>query len=256
MKTAKIYLVTNTHNNKHYVGVTITSVKSRWSRHVSDSKHSKDGQALHAAIRKYGKDSFTIQTIYESDDIEETINTKESHFIKEYKTHGSDGGYNMTYGGDGWYGMTHTPESKKKMSAAHSGKTLSKEHKAKLSKAIKKQWNAGKRKFNPELIELARVANTGRKKTEQEIEKIRLAQLGSKRTQETRDKQSKSAETHVYTLISPDNKIYSAITNLLKFCIEHNLDQGNMSRVCDATNNSYKSHKGWSGTKQYGKIQQ
>lgn len=148
-KIAKVYLVTNKTNNKQYIGITVTSIKARWNRHVYDSKQINDGnfkQALHDAIRKYGKDQFTLQKLYESDN-HEHIKRMETHFINLYQTHGSQGGYNMTWGGDGWHGMKHTEESKKKMSKSHTGKVLTKEHKENIKLA---QLGRPAPKSNPE----------------------------------------------------------------------------------------------------------
>jgi len=136
-KPAKIYLITNKENGKQYIGITVTSIKARWNRHVYDSKNANDGnckQALHDAIRKYGKDCFLLEEVYQSND-HEHIKEMETHFINLYKTHGTQGGYNMTWGGDGWHGMKHSEEAKKKMSESHKGKTLSEEHKKKISES-------------------------------------------------------------------------------------------------------------------------
>lgn len=63
-RVAKIYKITNTVNNKVYIGYTSQTVQNRWLKHVSDS-FSKQTK-LARAIRKYGRDSFMLETLYES----------------------------------------------------------------------------------------------------------------------------------------------------------------------------------------------
>ena len=46
-------------------------------------------------------------------------------------------GYNQTEGGEGIAGFKHTEETRRKQSEAHKGKTLSKEHRQKLSESHK-----------------------------------------------------------------------------------------------------------------------
>lgn len=243
--SAKIYLITNQTNGKQYIGATITSVKARWNRHVCDSEKERDGQALHAAIRKYGRENFTIETLEEHPDKDHVFNVLEEQYIREYKTHGTEGGYNMTWGGDGWNGMSHSDESKQKMSKAHKGKTLTEEHKRKIGLASKGR-NLGKT-LSKETKKKISEANSGRVLSEEHRKKISERNTGSKRSEETKKKMSESAQIYTYELTDPDGNSYIT-TNLTEFCKDHNLNQGNMSRVCNNVP-KYKSHKGWTGTK-------
>ncbi len=82
-----------------YVGYTSRSLQDRWKQHIHISKNPKF--PLHHAIKKHGAESFTIETLYESEDEYHTLNYMEHHYIWLYQTHGSLGGYNMTLGGEG-----------------------------------------------------------------------------------------------------------------------------------------------------------
>lgn len=60
--TYSVYRCTSP-SGKSYVGYTSQSVQRRWGQHVTRSK-TKARHPFYAAIRKYGPDKFTVQTIY------------------------------------------------------------------------------------------------------------------------------------------------------------------------------------------------
>ena len=88
-----IYKITNTVNNKSYIGQTRQSIQFRWNQHISK----KDNTYFHNAIQKYGKDNFIIETLEECD--VEVLNEREIYYIAKYDTFKN--GYNLTIGGDG-----------------------------------------------------------------------------------------------------------------------------------------------------------
>jgi len=47
-----------------YIGFTSTSIEERFKRHVKSAKHGSD-YIIHKAIRKYGEDSLTVDTLFE-----------------------------------------------------------------------------------------------------------------------------------------------------------------------------------------------
>lgn len=244
---SKIYLITNTVNNKQYIGATITSVKSRWNRHISDSIRKVDGQVLHQAIRKYGQENFKIEILEEHDDKDYVFNVLEEQYIRKYKTHGSEGGYNMTWGGDGWNGMSHKDSSKKKMSDAHKGKVLTEEHRrniglAQLGKKLGPMSEETKKK-----ISLTKLQRGFTSKQRDALKKTHQSLVGKTHTKETKKKISESQRVYEYNLTSPNGKEYTT-TSLNEFCKQHGLDQGNLTRVINK-NKGYNQHKGWTGTK-------
>ena len=56
-----IYLITNTINDKKYVGQTRQTVEERWKEHKNDVKRRKT--PLYRAMKKYGIDKFNIYTL-------------------------------------------------------------------------------------------------------------------------------------------------------------------------------------------------
>lgn len=115
-----IYLITNSKNDKCYVGKTSRTSERRWKDHVSKAKAGSKTH-LHQAIRKYGAENFQIQVLCKVRHPEHT-NTMERHFIALLNTMG-EFGYNLTPGGDGVApGTKLTEEHRAKLSAAHKGK--------------------------------------------------------------------------------------------------------------------------------------
>lgn len=91
-----IYIITNTVNNKVYVGQTIRSLEERWREHCRTKCHKGElNMLIKKAIQKYGRENFNI-TELEKCKIEE-LNEKEVYYINLYNSYKE--GYNMTKGG-------------------------------------------------------------------------------------------------------------------------------------------------------------
>jgi group I intron endonuclease len=110
-----IYKITNTVNDKVYIGKTAGSLKLRINDHFKPSSNAC--RLLKRAINKYGKTSFSVQIIHECDD-EELLNILEIHYISLYDSTNKSKGYNLRSGGQGG---THTEEYKKEASARMMG---------------------------------------------------------------------------------------------------------------------------------------
>ena len=103
----KIYLATNTLNNKKYVGMTKLALRQRIALHSSNAKKSSRSKSVFAdALKKYGIAAFCWETICEHDDFIETQKL-EVFYIKKFKTHITNGGYNLTTGGYGIKGLPY-----------------------------------------------------------------------------------------------------------------------------------------------------
>ncbi len=112
-----IYKITCNTSNKMYIGQTKYTARERWSGHVEKAISNRDKQqcwALNNAIRKYGKDDFTIETIAECEESE--LDPLEIKNIGLYNTL-YPSGYNLTKGGTFRVGPWRD-ESKDKLSAA------------------------------------------------------------------------------------------------------------------------------------------
>jgi group I intron endonuclease len=162
-----IYLVTNTINNKKYIGQTVMTLKKRWKLHLSDAEYNRTAMTIHNAIRKYGPASFTIETIAET--LEPFLDDLEIFLIKLYNTK-SKWGYNSTDGGGGTRGHKRSPEAIEKTRQANIGGKASEEHREKL-----------------------RVAHPGKKRSEQHCRNIGLSRQGRKFSAEDKAKMSLSA---------------------------------------------------------------
>ena len=99
MKLSYIYKITNTVNNKKYIGFTSRKPQQRWMEHVSRSRYDKKySSAIHSTLRKYGVDTFTFEVIYVSWDRDYCVKIIEPLLIKEYDTYNN--GYNLSSGGE------------------------------------------------------------------------------------------------------------------------------------------------------------
>ena len=93
---AYIYLITNTINDKVYVGKTEESIEHRFKEHICDSRKERcKDRPLYRAINKYGVENFKIELIEETD----TPEIREEYWITYYNSYHN--GYNATRGGDG-----------------------------------------------------------------------------------------------------------------------------------------------------------
>ena len=89
-----IYTITNSVNNKIYVGLTTCSIDKRWREHKC-AANTGSPKLLYRAMRMYGIDKFSIQPIYKASSIED-LREAELRFIKDLKSHAVEGGYNLT----------------------------------------------------------------------------------------------------------------------------------------------------------------
>lgn len=91
-----VYIITNSINNKQYIGKTTKTIEERFASHRHDSKFSKT--VLYKAFKKYGIDNFIISVIEECDS--DKLNEREIYWIQKYNSIVPNG-YNLTIGGTG-----------------------------------------------------------------------------------------------------------------------------------------------------------
>jgi group I intron endonuclease len=206
----KIYLIINLENLKKYIGITKYSLEERFYQHI------KRGFLLTEAIKKYGKEKFSIELIEEVESPERAYEL-EIFYIKKYNTK-APFGYNLTDGGDGifgWqpsdeyrkecserakelhknkkvgmYGKKHNDETKRKMSEASKGnknclgRILSEETKLKISTSNKGKTvsESTKKKISENHYDISGEKNPmyGKKHSPETIEKIRQKALERK----------------------------------------------------------------------------
>lgn len=97
--SGSIYLISNTENDKVYIGQTINSLKQRLQEHISDARSNKKKMYLHKAIRKYGEDSFKIKEL-ERCSISD-LTDREAYYIDKYDSIKT--GYNTALASDSYF---------------------------------------------------------------------------------------------------------------------------------------------------------
>ena len=90
-----IYLIQNNVNGKHYVGQTISTLGHRWAQHKNSAKNGSDW-VISRAIRKHGKEQFSIQQLCNVDNGD--LDEYEEMFIEMYNSLVPQG-YNVRTGG-------------------------------------------------------------------------------------------------------------------------------------------------------------
>lgn len=180
-----IYKTKNILNNKVYIGK---------SEKEFNKNYYGSGLLLEKAIKKYGKENFTIEMIDIANSIEE-LNEKEIYWIKKYKNNS----YNLAEGGTGGWatkyytkeqrkaysnhlskirkGKTHTEETRKKLSLMHKGKKFG--DSKKVSDTLKERWKDPNSIYNnPEFRK--RLSEAGKKRiwTEEVKKKISDSRWG------------------------------------------------------------------------------
>jgi group I intron endonuclease len=131
-------------SGKYYIGQTINEEIRR--KHFLYSNN-YGGQKIDNARNKYGPKNFEYTVLMKvtgdnPDEVKNYLDTLEIGFIRMYDS--IENGYNTVKGGEGCIGFSHSEQTKEKISAANKGhpswnkgKTLSDEHKRKLSESHK-----------------------------------------------------------------------------------------------------------------------
>lgn len=88
-----VYKIENIQNGKVYIGQSIRPIYKRFQRHINDALNNILDTHFARAIRKYGKESFTISLIEECKTQEE-LNIREQYWIRYYNA--TVDGYNET----------------------------------------------------------------------------------------------------------------------------------------------------------------
>lgn len=90
-----IYIITNSINDKVYIGQTIQTLKSRWQAHCRKGSLEEQNMQIKRAIKKYGKENFSIKELERCSIAE--LDEKEIYYISLYDSYNK--GYNSTKGG-------------------------------------------------------------------------------------------------------------------------------------------------------------
>lgn len=149
MYNGVIYKISNSINEKLYIGKTVKNPIKYWKNHKSFCRNGYE-KVLYSAMRKYGILTFKFEIIEKIksnniNDLNNKLYKLEKMYIKILNTKVPNG-YNVTDGGEGLAGIEFSEEHKQKISDALSGRTFSKEHCIKISKASKGRTSPNKNK--------------------------------------------------------------------------------------------------------------
>lgn len=160
--------------------------------------------------------------------IRKTLSTEERKLLSE----------KMSGENNPFFGKTHTDETKHMISEKQKGVSLEERCGKEVADRIKKERRESmseRIKNDPEFKKSLGKFIKG--KTLEDY-------YGVEKAKEIKEKRSKSkAKTYTgFNLIDPSGNIYTEITNMRIFCIEHDLCAGHLSKVLSG---KLKSHHGW-----------
>jgi len=199
-----IYKITNTINNKIYIGQTIGTIEKRFHQHKINSK--TKNYPLYNAFKKYGIENFTITKICKCNNIEE-LNELEEFLIQEMGCL-SPNGYNLASGGSNFKHNKETKqkmsniaknrsvETKKKTGKAGKGRKCSDKTRKKISDSLKgrkcsdearKNMSDAKKKMTDETKQKLREINKGKKLSEEHKQKISNSMKGKNKKGEIQE---------------------------------------------------------------------
>lgn len=169
-----VYCITNTVNQKQYIGITVRDPKKRIIEHFSGNGSS----LIVRDLKKYGRAAF-IYKILESNVLPELLPDLEAFYIEEFNSL-SPHGYNLTYSGS--YAIT-SEESRRKLSEALKGRSPWNKGK----KGLQVAWNKGK-PHTPETL----------RKISEAVKGENHPNFGKSHTLETRRKMSETRTSPHY----------------------------------------------------------
>lgn len=211
-------------NGHGYIGITGKSVMSRWNWHIRDAKGGAKF-ALHCAMRKYGHETFSVETLCECVDAREAKVCERALIAAHGTFHLSGRDYNLTIGGDGNHGWKMSDETKKKIGEKSKGRIPSAESRAKMSaagkgrKIVRTPEHAAKigaklkgRVMSAEWRAKIGAAGVGRKMSEETKQKLREARKNYKASPESIAKM-RATKTGVKLSDDRKEKIRQALLN-------------------------------------------
>jgi group I intron endonuclease len=108
------YKITCTINGKVYIGIASNGAKRRFIQHKHDAKKGAT-TPLHAAMRKYGIDNFTIEVLGKTTDWDEACQFERDMILKFNSLTQNGHGYNVSTGGEGPFGVRRSEETRQKL---------------------------------------------------------------------------------------------------------------------------------------------
>jgi group I intron endonuclease len=129
-----VYQYINQLNGKRYVGSS-EQFNLRWNKHTSDLKKFRhENPKLQLAVNKHGLENFKFEILEECEPSK--CKVLEQQYLNNYVRWGFDYNINKLATG-GSHGRVISKETRHKLSISKLGKTMSEEHKKKISDANK-----------------------------------------------------------------------------------------------------------------------
>lgn len=251
MTVVGIYKITSP-SNRIYVGQS-WNIPHRW-RSYTCKQNRKGQRILAASLSKYGHAAHKFEVIHElpHDVTQEVLDNYEQLYIDAYKDTGAQ---MMNIKGGGSKGKL-AEETKRLLSIAHSGKTLSEEHKQRLrekrhSEDTKKLIGDRQRgrKYSDVSKQKMSAWQVGRKFSEETKEKIALSKIGKKHSEEHKQKIRNKLKGKTFSE-ERNRKVSAALTgkirtdehkaNLSKSAIESGRALGMNNPKCKLTEDQVK----------------
>lgn len=128
-------------SGKSYIGISSKTTEARWKKHVEHALGKRASGVLYAALRKYGSDSFKVETLIIADDWAYLCDL-EKKVIRLYNTK-APFGYNVSDGGEGVLGP-RSGEVKVRISSAQKKRFQNPEQRALMAQYAAKSAEIAK----------------------------------------------------------------------------------------------------------------
>lgn len=184
-----IYKITNTVNQKIYVGSAI-NIQARFNLHKTNLRANKHhSKKLQNAWNKYGQDFFIFSVIELVE--KNSLIAKEQYYFNLLNPFGSNGYNTATIAGSS-LGTKRSDETKEKLRIASGSRRHTEESKIKISKSKKGVPSNINREIMLAHIAVLSKNRTGKKQSPEHSAKTRVARLGKKHSEETKKRMSEA----------------------------------------------------------------
>jgi group I intron endonuclease len=225
-KIYSIYMLTSP-SGKSYIGQSCRVEK----RLIEHSTKQSRCTAISSAIVKYGWENFKIEILHNNLTVNDA-NLMENLCISEAHKTLAPAGYNLTSGGKN---AVFSAESKNRMSASQTGKSMSEASKLKNSISHLGHINT---KTHNENISLGKL---GIKHSDTHRLNNSLSRKGIPLSQEHIEKRTNS-QSRWWEITSPEGIVY-IVKNLNKYCKDNGLDNSAMIHVSKGKYTNHKNYK-------------
>lgn len=230
-----IYTITNTVNNKIYVGCAV-DINSRWDDHISTLKRNVHKNTyLQREWNKYGENTFLFEVLEYWQ--EEYLCTMEHYWATLLCAHNRKCGYNIRPTHPYGY-LRHAKETKIKIGTTSRGRVSKNKGKKWTQEEISKwKWKKGSKeeayKRSLETIQKISEAKKGKKQSKESIEKAVATRKGKYRGLNNKN----AIPVYCYTVEGIFHKEYSCLREAAE---DHNSPLHSITRVIAGTRKQLK----------------